>query len=69
MELLESLKPLINQETIWKPHALLLIGDYFVSKKQNSKAKEFYIQILSLKNLNNEFYDQARSQLALIAND
>ena len=29
-ELLEVLKPLINTDTAWKPHALLLLGDYFV---------------------------------------
>ena len=68
-ELLESVKPLTNAETVWKPHALLLLGDYFVSKKEYLKAKEFYMQILSLKNLNKEFYNQARSQLVLIAND
>ena len=65
-ELLKSVKPLINSETLWKPHALLLLGDYFFSKREYEKAKEFYTQILSLKNLNNELYDQARSQLLSI---
>ena len=65
-ELLKSVKPLINSDTLWKPHALLLLGDYFVSKREYAKAKEFYTQILSLKNLNNELYDQARSQLLSI---
>ena len=65
-ELLKSVKPLINSDTLWKPHALLLLGDYFVSKREYEKAKEFYTQILSLKNLNNELYDQARSQLLSI---
>ena len=69
IELLEVIKPLINQETIWKPHALLLIGDYFVSKKEYTKAKEFYLQILSLKDLHRELYNETRSKLALIAND
>ena len=69
LELLEALKPLINVETLWKPHALLLLGDYFVSKKEYLKAKEFYMQILSLKNLHKELYEQARSQLVLITND
>ena len=68
-ELLESLKPIINTETIWKPHALLLLGDFFMSKKQYLKAKEFYLQILSLKDLNQEFYNKAKSQLVLISND
>ena len=28
-ELLVTVKPLINSETVWRPHALLLLGDYF----------------------------------------
>jgi len=68
-ELLETAKPLINSETVWKPHALLLLGDYFASKKEYLKAKEFYMQILSLKNLHKELYYQARSQLIFITND
>jgi predicted negative regulator of RcsB-dependent stress response len=69
LELLDAVKPLINTETVWKPHALLLLGDYFASKKEYLKAKEFYVQILSLKNLHNELYNHARSQLIFITND
>ena len=69
LEMLDATKPLINTETVWKPHALLLLGDYFTSKKEYLKAKEFYIQILSLKNLHKELYRQAESQLILITNE
>ena len=69
LELLETAKPLINNETLWKPHALLLLGNYFVSKKEYLKAKEFYTQILSLRGLHKELYEQASSQLVFIAND
>ena len=69
LELLDAVKPLINTETVWKPHALLLLGDYFASKKEYLKAKEFYMQILSLKNLHKELYRQARSQLIFVTND
>ena len=69
LELLDAVKPLINTETVWKPHALLLLGDYFASKKEYLKAKEFYVQILSLKNLHNELYNHARSQLIFFTND
>jgi len=68
-ELLDSTKPLLNTDTLWKPHALLLLGDYFVFKKEYSKATEFYRQILSLKNLNKGLYDQARTQLRFITNE
>ena len=68
-ELLKELKPLLNAESLWKPHALLLLGDYFLSKKEYLKAKEFYMQILTIKNLQKNFYDQAVSQLAFISNE
>jgi len=69
VELLEITKPLINNNTIWRPHALLLVGDYFVSRKEYSKAEEFYIKILSLKNLDEKLYEKARSKLVLIKNE
>ena len=68
-ELLEEIKPLLNSETLWRPHALLLLGDYFSSKGEYLKAKEFYTQILSINNLQKDLYDQAISQLTLITND
>jgi len=68
-ELLESIRPLLNTETLWKPHGLLLLGDYFVSKGEYIKAKEFYQKIFTIKNLQKDFYYYASSQLALIANE
>ena len=70
LKLLEEIKPLLNKkESVWKAHALLLLGDYFVSKNENYKAKDFYSQILSINNLQRDLYDQAKSQLLLISND
>ena len=68
-ELLETIKPLLNTDTLWKPHALLLLGDYFTSKGENIKAIEFYQQILSINNLHKDLYDQAKSQLVIIAHE
>ena len=68
-KLLSDIQPLLNTETLWKPHALLLMGDYFVAKKEYIKAKEFYTQILSINNLQKDFYDQVRSKLIFITND
>ena len=68
-ELLESIRPLLNTETLWKPHGLLLLGDYFVSKGEYIKAKEFYQKIFTIKNLQKYFYYYASSQLAFIANE
>ena len=49
--LVKILKPLINSKSIWKPHALYLLGEYFYSKNENQKAKEFFYQILELENV------------------
>ena len=65
-ELLKITKPLINSESIWKNHALLLLGDYFFNKNQRSKAKEFYIEIISSENKSNEFLQLAKSRLSFI---
>jgi len=68
-EMLMSIKPLLNTETFWKPHGLLLLGDYFVSKGEYIKAIEFYQKIFTIKNLQNDLYNHARSQLAIISNE
>ena len=68
-ELLESIRPLLTTETLWKPHGLVLLGDYFVSKGEYIKAKEFYEKIFTIKNLQKEFYYHAGSQLAMIGNE
>jgi len=60
------MKPLLNNDTLWKPHALLLLGDYFSQKNEYTKAKEFYGQILLIKNLKKELYDNAIFQLSQI---
>ena len=63
-KLLESLRPLMNSKTIWKSQALLLLGDYFFSKKEFLKAKENYQKILSLKDAGH-LHEHARYRLAL----
>jgi len=45
-ELIEMLSSIINSESIWKSHALYLIAEYFYSKNEKTKAKEFFNQIL-----------------------
>jgi tetratricopeptide (TPR) repeat protein len=68
-KLLESAKPLLNDENIWRPHILLLLGDYFTSKGEYIKAIEFYQKVFTISNLHNDIYDHARSQLAVISNE
>jgi hypothetical protein len=67
-ELLASIRPLINSDSIWKVHALFLLGDYFISKNETQKAQEFYTKVLTIKDLQRNFYDQAKIKLSLINN-
>ena len=46
-ELLDIVKPLLNSNSVWKSHALYLVGEYFYSKGEKQKSKEFFNQIIS----------------------
>ena len=62
-DLLNLLNPLINSKSVWKSHALYLMAEYFYSKDQNQKAKEFFNQIISLENPNPDIRLQADKRL------
>ena len=62
-DLLEILSPIINSESIWKSHSLYLMAEYFYSKKQNQKSKEFFNQILLLPNANNGIKVESQKRL------
>ena len=62
-ELLNMLNPLIKSESVWKPHALYLMAEYFYSKDQKQKSKEFFNQIVSLENSNSDIKLQAEKRL------
>ena len=61
--LLNILNPLINSQSVWKSHALYLMAEYFYSKNQKQKAKEFFNQIVSLENPNSDIRLQAEKRL------
>ena len=52
IEILEILNPLINSDSVWKQHGLLLMGDYYFHNKEFNKSKDFFQKILELKNVN-----------------
>tara|TARA_B100001996_G_C18467832_1_gene518741 strand:- start:55 stop:699 length:645 start_codon:yes stop_codon:yes gene_type:complete len=62
-DLLIILNPLINSKSIWKSHALYLMAEYFYSKDQKQKSKEFFNQIISLENPNSDIRLQAEKRL------
>jgi hypothetical protein len=62
-DLLNILNPLINSESVWNSHALYLMAEYFYSKDQKQKSKEFFNQIISLESSNSDIKLQAEKRL------
>ena len=62
-ELLKILKPIINSESVWKSHALYLIAEYFFYKGEKQKSIEFFNQIISLENANQELKIESQKRL------
>ena len=62
-ELLKILNPVINSESIWKSHALYLLAEFFYSKGEKQKAKEFFNQILVLPNANSAIKTESQKRL------
>ena len=62
-DLLNMLNPLINSKSVWKSHALYLMAEYFYTKNQKQKAKEFFNQIVNLENSNPDIRLQAEKRL------
>ena len=62
-ELLEILKPIISSNSVWKSHALFLLAEYFYSKDEKEKSKEFFNQIISLDNANQDLKINSQKRL------
>ena len=62
-ELLNILKPVINSDSIWKSQALYLMAEYFYSKNEKQKSKEFFNQIILLENGNQDLKIEAQKRL------
>ena len=62
-DLLQILNPIINSESIWKSHSLYLLAEYFYSKNQKKKAKEFFEKILKINNVNPEIKVKSQKRI------
>ena len=62
-ELLNILNPVIKSESIWKPHALYLMAEYYLAKNQKQKSKEFFNQIVILENISSKIKLEAQKRL------
>ena len=57
------LNPIIKSESVWKSHSLYLMAEFFYSKNQKEKAKEFFNQILLLPNANNDIKIESKKRI------
>ena len=62
-DLLNILNPLINSKSVWKSHALYLMAEYFYSRDQKQKSKEFFNQIANLEDANSDIKLEAKKRL------
>ena len=63
LELLNILNPLINSNSIWKSHALYLMGEFFFNNGEYQKSKDFFQKIISIENSNPEIMINAQRRL------
>ena len=62
-QLLEILNPIIKSESVWSSHALYLLAEYFYSKNQKQKSKEFFNRIINSKKPNPDIVTEAQKRL------
>ena len=62
-QLLNIINPILKEENIWRPHALFLMGEYYFSKNEKQKSKEFYIKILDENTNNSKIKLEAQKRL------
>ena len=62
-KLLEILNPILKSESVWKPHALLLMADYFEHNNNLIKSKNFLEEIINFERVNNEIRIEAERRL------
>ena len=64
-ELLSILNPIIKSESMWKPQALYLMAEYYLSKNQKQKSKEFFNQVLEMENISPKIKLEVQKRLRL----
>jgi len=62
-ELLNILNPVIKSESIWKPHALYLMAEYYFAKNEKQKSKEFLEKIINQESISEKIRLEAQKRL------
>ena len=63
IDLLNILNPIIKSDSVWKSHSLYLMAEYFYSKNEKQKSKEFFNQILLLDKVDLDLKVEAQKRL------
>ena len=63
IDLLNILNPLLNSDSVWKSHALYLVAEFFYSKGEKQKSKDFFEKIVSTENSNTDILTSAKRRL------
>ena len=63
IELLNILNPLLNSDSVWKSHALYLVAEFFYSKGEKQKSKDFFEKIVSTENSNTDILTSTKRRL------
>jgi len=61
--LIKILNPVLNSSSTWESHALYLLGEYFYSKNEKQKAKEFFEKVLNLENGNLDIKKESQKRI------
>ena len=63
-QMLETLNPVINSNTVWKAHGLLLMAEFYLDKKELIKSKEFFTKVSEIENLNLSIKQDVQKKLS-----
>ena len=62
-ELIKILSPIINSDSIWKPHSHYLLAEFFYSKNEKDKSKKYLIEIINSEESNQMIKSEAQKKL------
>ena len=54
---------MIKSESIWKPHALYLMAEYYFAKNEKQKSKEFLEKIINQESISEKIRLEAQKRL------
>ena len=62
-ELIKILRPILNSDSIWKSHSLLLLSDFFFFKNNKSESKKLLNEIIDNEKSNENIKLEAQKKL------